>query len=417
MFSFEKFELANGLKVLVHEDPSTVMVCVNILYDVGARDEDEKQTGFAHLFEHLMFGGSVNIPAFDEPIENAGGKNNAFTSNDVTNYYETLPVENLETALWLESDRLLSLAFSSESLEVQRKVVCEEFKEHYINQPYGDVSHLIRQLAYTTHPYKWPTIGKELKHVEDAVMEDVKAFFKKHYAPNNAILVIAGNVKKAAMELLVNKWFADIPAAELTVRNLPVEPKQTEKRTLSVTRKVPANAIYLSFHASARNDDSYYVMDLITDLLSSGRSSRLYQHLVKEQQLFSTLECYHYGSLDKGLIQIEGKLNPNITMEQAESAIMSELAYLQTNLIDETELQKVKNKIETQFILNHIDLSERAFSLAYYELIFNDANRINNDLNNYQIISAEQIKEYASNVFQPSNCSIVYYHKSEEVVL
>jgi predicted Zn-dependent peptidase len=417
MFSFEKFELANGLKVLVHEDPSTVMVCVNILYDVGARDEDEKQTGFAHLFEHLMFGGSVNIPAFDEPMENAGGKNNAFTSNDVTNYYETLPVENLETALWLESDRLLSLAFSSESLEVQRKVVCEEFKEHYINQPYGDVSHLIRQLAYTTHPYKWPTIGKELKHVEDAVMEDVKAFFKKHYAPNNAILVIAGNVKKAAMELLVNKWFADIPAAELTVRNLPVEPKQTEKRTLSVTRKVPANAIYLSFHASARNDDSYYVMDLITDLLSSGRSSRLYQHLVKEQQLFSTLECYHYGSLDKGLIQIEGKLNPNITMEQAESAIMSELAYLQTNLIDETELQKVKNKIETQFILNHIDLSERAFSLAYYELIFNDANRINNDLNNYQIISAEQIKEYASNVFQPSNCSIVYYHKSEEVVL
>ncbi len=414
MYTFEKFELANGLKVLVHEDTATTMACVNVLYDVGARDEEESRTGFAHLFEHLMFGGSINIPAFDEPMENAGGKNNAFTSNDITNYYETLPTENVETALWLEADRMLSLAFSPESLEVQRKVVCEEFKEHYINQPYGDVSHLIRELAYTKHPYKWPTIGKNLKHVEDAVMEDVKSFFHQHYAPNNAILVVAGNVKLAEVKEMVTKWFGEIPARTIPQRNLPVEPVQTEIRRKEVTRPVPANALYINFHCTDRRSADFYVMDLITDLLSAGRSSRMYQHLVKEQQLFSGIECYHYGSIDKGLIQVEGKLHPGVTMEQAEAAVMAELQALQQTVISTEELQKVKNKIETQFLLNHIDLSERAFSLAYYELLFGDANRINTDLEHYQYITAEEVKSYAQQVFQPSNCSVLYYHAATQ---
>jgi predicted Zn-dependent peptidase len=290
MYSFEKYSLENGLKVILHHDAATPMVCVNVLYDVGARDEDENRTGFAHLFEHLMFGGSINVPIFDEPIEMAGGKNNAFTSNDMTNYYEVVPAENIETALWLESDRMISLAFSPESLEVQRKVVCEEFKEHYINQPYGDISHIIRELSYKVHPYKWPTIGKNLAHIEEATLEDVKAFFKKHYAPNNAILVVAGGFNPATIKEQIKKWFGGISSQTIDSRNLNTEPRQAERRQLEIERDVPANALYLSFHGSARRSNDYYVMDLITDLLSSGKSSRFYQVLVKEKQLFSSIE-------------------------------------------------------------------------------------------------------------------------------
>lgn len=289
MIKFERFVLGNGLKVLVHPDQSTPMAVVNVLYDVGARDEVASKTGFAHLFEHLMFGGSVNIPDYDEPLQVAGGENNAYTTNDLTNYYCQLPADNLETAFWLESDRMLSLAFSKKSLDVQRKVVCEEFKEHYINKPYGDVWHTMRELAFKEHPYKWMTIGKELSHVENATLEDVKAFFFKHYTPINAILVVAGNVSVEHVKTLAEKWFGDIPSGEKYNRNLPVEPKQVEARRLTVHRNVPMDAIYKTWHMCARRDEDYYATDLLTDILGGGASSRLYQSLVKEQQLFANI--------------------------------------------------------------------------------------------------------------------------------
>jgi zinc protease len=306
MVQFEKISLSNGLRVLVHEDKSTPMAVVNVIYDVGARDENPGKTGFAHLFEHLMFGGSINIPEYDEPLQMAGGENNAFTTNDLTNYYCQLPAENIETAFWLESDRMLSLAFSEKSLDVQRKVVCEEFKEHYINKPYGDVSHKLRELAYTTHPYRWMTIGKELKHVEDATLQDVKDFFLKHYTPLNAILVVAGNITTEKVKALAEKWFGPIPSGKKYERSLPVEPKQTAARKLETKANVPLDAFYKCWHIAPRLDNRYYVADLITEILGGGGSSRLFQALVKEKRLFSNIDCSHSGSTDAGLLSIEG---------------------------------------------------------------------------------------------------------------
>jgi predicted Zn-dependent peptidase len=277
MIQFEKFTLDNNLRVIVHQDKSTPLACLNILYDVGARDEDENKTGFAHLFEHLMFGGSINIPSFDEPLQMVGGENNAFTTNDLTNYYCTVPAENIETMFWLESDRMLSLAFTDKSLEVQRSVVIEEFKQRYLNQPYGDVWLILRPLVYEKHPYKWATIGKEISHIENATMDDVKAFFKKHYNPSNSIMVVAGNVDVDQVKQLAKKWFGPIPAARKPVRNLPVEPKQTKPRRLTVERDVPASAIYKVYHMCARADEEYHTVDIISDILSRGNSSRLYK--------------------------------------------------------------------------------------------------------------------------------------------
>jgi predicted Zn-dependent peptidase len=304
MIQYNRFVLENGLRVLVHEDNSTPLAVVNIMYDAGARDENPEQTGFAHFFEHLMFGGSVNIPDYDEPLQKAGGENNAYTTNDLTNYYCQLPAQNIETAFWLESDRMLSLAFSKKSLEVQRKVVSEEFKEHYINKPYGDVWHKLRELAYKVHPYRWMTIGKELSHIENAKLDDVKQFFFKHYRPVNAILVVTGNVKTDDIKKLAEKWFGSIPAGEKYVRNLPEEPVQTEPRELTVHADVPLDALYKTWHIEGRLDKGYYVTEMITDILSGGGSSRLFQALVKEKQLFSQIDCHHFGSIDKGLVAV-----------------------------------------------------------------------------------------------------------------
>ena len=308
MITYDRFVLDNGLRVLVHEDHSTPMAVVNLLYDVGARDENPNKTGFAHLFEHLMFGGSINIPDYDEPLQRAGGENNAYTTNDLTNYYCQVPAENIETAFWLESDRMLSLAFSKKSLDVQRKVVCEEFKEHYLNKPYGDVWHKMRELAYTTHPYRWMTIGKELSHVEQAHIDDVKHFFFKHYRPINAILVVTGHVTTELVKRLADKWFGDIPMGEKYERNLPQEPIQTAARKLDVSAAVPLDAFVKTWHIDARLEKGYYAADVISEILGGGGSSRLYQSLVKEKQLFSNLDCYHFGSIDAGLLAIEGKL-------------------------------------------------------------------------------------------------------------
>ena len=379
MIQFERFTLPNGLKLIVHEDKSTPMVVVNVLYDVGARDEEPMKTGFAHLFEHLMFGGSLHIPVYDEPLQVAGGENNAFTTNDLTNYYLQLPAENIETAFWLESDRMISLAFNKKSLEVQRKVVSEEFKEHYINKPYGDAWHKMRELAYTRHPYRWMTIGAELSHIENASLEDVKAFFTKHYSPSNAILVVAGNINIEKAKELAEKWFGSIPAGEKYTRELPVEPKQTSPRTREVHANVPLDAIYKCWHIYTRTDRRYYITDLISEILSGGGSSRLYQSLVKEKKLFSNIECYHLGSTDAGLLTIEGKLVKGVNMKEAEAGISEELKKLQDDGVSAKELEKVKNKTESMMAFEDMSVMNRATSLAMYELL-GDADLINKEL-------------------------------------
>lgn len=408
MIKFEKFTLDNGLRVIVHEDKSTPMAVLDVMYDVGARDEEQQRTGFAHLFEHLMFGGSIHIPSYDEPLQMAGGENNAYTTNDLTNYYLQLPAENLETAFWLESDRMLSLAFDENSLEVQRKVVVEEFKEHYINKPYGDVWHKMRELAYKVHPYKWMTIGKEVSHVENAQLQDVKNFFFKHYTPLNAILTVAGNVNANEVKRFAEKWFGDIPSGEKYVRNLPKEPIQTAPAFLEVKAPVPLDALYKCWHISSRLDKRYYVTDLITEILGGGASSRLFQSLVKEQQLFSNIQCSHFGSIDAGLLFIDGKLVKGISMQQAEQAINIELDKIKSQLVDAAELQKVKNKTESLMAFEDISLINRANSLATYELL-GDADLMNKELERYQAVTVEEIQKECNTIFVDESCSTMYY--------
>lgn len=412
MIEFKKFILPNGLRLLVHQDNSTPLAVVNLLYNVGARNESENKTGFAHLFEHLMFGGSVNIPSFDSELQKAGGENNAFTSNDITNYYITLPSQNLETALWLESDRMKSLAFSPQSLEVQRKVVSEEFKEHYINQPYGDAWHKLRALAYTTHSYKWPTIGKDLSHIENATLEDVKDFFFKHYRPDNAILVVAGNVNATDVLPLVEKYFGDIVSQKNNGTVIPAEPKQTEERKLTVEADVPLNIIYKAYHMCGRMEKDFYATDLLSDLFSGGKSGRLYQALVKEKKLFSELDAYITSSIDPGMFVIEGKLLPEIGMGLAEESILEEIEKMKSTIIADDELQKVKNRTESQMIFAEVEPLHKAMNLAYSELL-GDANFINADKQKYQEVTAEQIKNVANKMLVTENCSTLYYLKKK----
>jgi len=408
MVKYNRFTLSNGLRVLVHEDSATPMAVLNLLYDVGARDESPDQTGFAHLFEHLMFGGSVNIPQFDLPLQRVGGENNAFTNNDMTNYYITLPAINLETAFWLESDRMLSLAFSEKSLETQRQVVCEEFKQRYLNQPYGDVWLKFRPLAYKEHPYRWATIGKELAHIEQATMDQVKAFFKKHYTPQNAIMVVAGDVKTAEVEVLAKKWFGDIPSGEKYHRVIPAEPKQEEARRETVVADVPVNSLYLAFHMSNRHSEEYYVCDLISDILSRGQSSRLYRRLVKEQALFSEVNAYLLGSIDNGLFVIEGKPSKQVTMEQAEEAVWEQLINLQDSPVSAYELEKVKNKIESTMVFSEMSILDKAMNLAYFELLGN-ADWFNQEVDAYLKIEAKDLQQTAKTLFKKENSSTLLY--------
>jgi predicted Zn-dependent peptidase len=408
MIKYDRFQLDNGLRVLVHEDASTPMVVVNVLYDVGARDEDPKRTGFAHLFEHLMFGGSVHIDDFETPLQLAGGENNAYTTNDFTNYYIQLPAENIETAFWLESDRMLSLAFSEKSLEVQRKVVMEEFKEHYLNKPYGDVWFKLRELVYKEHPYRWMTIGSELSHIEQAQLGDVRNFFFKYYRPVNAILVVAGKVNTAQVRSLAEKWFGDIPAGEKYRRSLPQEPPQREARKLTVHAQVPLDALYKCYPMASRTEPGYYVADLLTEVLGGGASSRLHQSLIKEQRLFSQLDCYHTGSVDPGLVVIEGRLIKGVKLEDADRAVENELQKLQSERVDEKELEKVKNKTESAIVFEDMSVMNRANSLAIYELL-GDVNMMNTELEKYRAVTAEDMLETSRRIFDPLNSNTLYY--------
>lgn len=408
MIKVNRHTLANGLRIIHSQDESTQMVALNLLYDVGARDEHPEHTGFAHLFEHLMFGGSVNIADYDTPVQNAGGENNAWTSNDMTNYYITLPYQNVETGFWLESDRMLSLDFSPKSLDVQRQVVIEEFKQRNLNQPYGDASHLIREMAYQTHPYQWPTIGKEISHIANATLDEVKEFFYRFYAPNNAILAVTGHISLEETIRLAEKWFGPIPARNVPKRNLPKEVQQTAIRRKTVERKVPVDALYMAFHMCDRHHADYPVYDIITDILSNGRSSRFIQHLVQENKIFTGIDAYITGSIDEGLLHIAGKPAEGISLEEAEKAIWAELDELKRVSVDELELEKVKNRYESEQIFNNINYLNVATNLAYFELL-GKAEDINDEVRKYRSVTASQLQKVAQKTFIPENCSILYY--------
>jgi predicted Zn-dependent peptidase len=410
MIEFQKYTLKNGLRVVVHSDPTTPMAAVNIIYNVGSKDEHPEKTGFAHLFEHLMFGGSKNIPDYDTPLQKVGGENNAFTSDDITNYYLTLPAENIETGFWLESDRMLELAFNKKSLETQRNVVIEEYKQRYLNQPYGDAQSLLFELAYKVHPYRWPTIGRDISHIENATMADVKDFFFKHYAPNNAVLTVTGNVNADQIFLLAEKWFGEIPERNVPEKNIPQEPKQTEYRELTVDRDVPYNAFYIAFHIDRKHTPGYYAADLLSDILSNGNSSRLYRNLIVEKGLFSELDAYISGDDDPGLFSVSGKLIEGVSYKDAEKAIWDELEKVKRVMIDEIELQKVINKMEANLIFSETSYLNKAINLAAFEL-YGDASMINRQADSYRAITPQKLIDVANEVFIRENCSTLYYRK------
>ncbi len=413
MIHFDQFKLENGLRVFVNTDRSTPMVSLNIMYNVGAKDEDENRTGFAHLFEHLMFGGSKNIPNYDQPLERAGGENNAWTNNDLTDYYLTLPAQNIETGFWLESDRMLELAFSPESLEVQRQVVIEEFKQRYLNQPYGDLWLLMRPLAYKVHPYKWNTIGKEISHIENATLDDVKNFFFSYYAPDNAVMSVSGNISTEEVRTLSEKWFAEIPRRNEKKKALPKEPKQTEKRTMTVERNVPADVICKAWHTCARMDENFYANDLMTDVLSKGKSARLYQRLVKEKKLFSSIDCYLTGDVEENLVVVKGRLMKVVTMEQAEAAIDEELEKLIQEGVTVDEMKKVKQMAEAALVFSEISVADKALNISYYATLGN-AELINKQVELYHAVTAEQIKQEAQKVFREENSNVLYYRREKK---
>lgn len=404
MITYERFTLKNGLRVLFHKDETTPLAVVNILYNVGARDEESSRTGFAHLFEHLMFGGSKNIENFDNPLQLAGGECNAFTNNDITNYYDTLPVQNLETAFWLESDRMLELAFTPKSLEVQRSVVIEEFKQRYLNQPYGDVWLLLRPLIYKSHPYQWATIGKEISHIENATMEDVKSFFFKYYGPDNAVMVVGGNTTLEEVKKLSEKWFGDIPARGANQRNLTPEPAQQEERELTVERDVPSDAIYMAFRMGHRMMPEHYTGDLASDILSRGKSSRLYDKLISEKKLFSTISAYISGGWEDGLFVVSGNLNEGVSFDTAKTEIWNELEKMRVDHIDNDELIKVKNKFKTGKVFSEQSLMNRVMNIAFFEMM-GKLDELNDELKKYDVISSDDIRDFAKKIFVKNNLS------------
>jgi zinc protease len=412
MIGFSEFSLPNGLRVIVHEDPTVQVAVLNILYDVGSRDEHPDKTGFAHLFEHLMFGGSRNIPSYDEPLQLVGGENNAFTSTDITNYYLSVPASNIETGFWLESDRMLGLSFDPEVLEVQRKVVIEEFKQRYLNQPYGDVWLKLRPLAYQTHPYQWATIGKEISHIEHATLADVKEFFFKHYIPNNAVLVVAGHVTVSQVRELAEKWFGPIPQGAPLPRRLPVEPKQTARRILHTEARVPANALYKTWHMPGRFHEDYYAVDLLSDVLSRGHSSRLHQQLVKEKELFTSISSFVTGTIDPGMLIVSGRLKEGVSLEHAEQEVDRVLAEVMQKPIPSDELEKVKNQAEANLVFGEVDVLNRAMNLAFAKLS-GDVGLVNREADHIRSVTASDLHRLANELLSPEKASVLYYHSSK----
>lgn len=413
MIGYSKFTLDNGLRVLVHEDRSTPLIAMNVLYDVGSRDDEPETTGLAHLFEHLMFGGSVNIPDFDTPLQLAGGENNAFTNSDITNYYLTLPATNIETGFWLESDRMLGLDFSQKNLGVQKKVVIEEFNQRYLNQPYGDSILLLRPLAYKVHPYRWPTIGMDISHIEKTDIKQVKDFFYSHYAPNNAILSLTGNITGKRAYTLSQKWFGPIGKREVKTRKLPAEPIQSEERKLTIEKEVPATALYKVWHIGPRLSSDFFTLDLITDLLAGGESGRLYTSLVREKKLFSELNAYLTSDIDPGLVILHGKLMKGIDIRLADEEVKKVMDHLKKKITDIKEMEKVKNKYESSIVFSNTSILNKAVNLALYELL-GDPEMINNEVDKFRMIDQEMVIETSRNYFADTNCSTLYYKSTKE---
>lgn len=411
MIAYQEFTLENGLRVLVHEDADIPTAVVNILYDVGSRDEEADKTGLAHFFEHLMFGGSVHVPSYDLAAHRAGAHVNAFTCPDFTNYYLTLPAENIETAFWLESDRMMQLSFCPQVLERERKVVIEEFKQRYLNQPYGDVWLKLRPLAYRKHPYRWATIGKEIAHIESFSTSEVRNFYNKYYLPNNAVMVVGGNVRFEAVKQMVKKWFDEIPPGKVPPRILPEEPRQTACRRQNASGNVPQNAIYLSYHMCRKTDAAYHATDLLNDLLGRGKSSRLYDALVKKRPLFSAINAYLSDSFDEGLFTISGHLNPNTTHEQAEFAVLEVLESLKNQPIQAENLKKVKAQAETTALVSKMDILNRCIYLAQ-GCVLGDPDLVNKETLKIRQVTPTQVKKVAKEILTEDNLSVLYYHKT-----
>lgn len=417
MISYSKRTLNNGLKVIVHRDSATPLVTLNLLYQVGSRNERSDRTGFAHLFEHLMFGGTRTFPDFDFVIDEMGGESNAFTNNDYTNYYITIPAQHLEKTLTLEADRMRG-NWAIENghwsvLDVQQRVVTEEYNQRYVNQPYGDVWMLLRPLCYQVHPYRWCTIGADIKHVQQATLQDVSDFFNQYYKPSNAILCIAGNVDEESTFQLVDRLFGDIQGGAASNKQpIPQEPAQTESRRLEVTRKVPNNAIFKAWLMCDRWSKDYYIYDMISDVLSNGHSSRMYRRLVQEEQLFTEVNAYITGELDPGLFVVSGRLCDGVTFEQAERAINEEIAKLQQTLVSEHEVEKVANKFENTFVYSQYKAADRALSLCYYEMI-GRIDQVNHEPDNYRHITPQQLQQVACQLTEERSSTLLI-HKEEQ---
>lgn len=408
MIRFERHTLANGMRVIVHPDEGTPMVTVNILYDAGSRDEEPDATGFAHLFEHLMFGGTPAVPLFDVPVMMAGGENNAFTNNDITNYYITLPANNLETALWLEADRMRGLDLNEERLSNQKSVVTEEFRQRYLNQPYGDLMLLLRPLAYHVHPYRWPTIGKDISHIEKADLVSARRFYDRFYNPSNAILSVAGRVNPDEVFALAEKWFGEIPGGGRHNRMLPAEPEQEKRRELTVNRKVPAAHLLMAFHTGERNSRDFYILDLMTDILAGCDSARFPSLLVREKELFSDADIYLSGDADPGLVIFSGRLRDGADIRQAEEAVTVELNRLTEESVTAAELDKARNRYESHQLMSYVSAANKAFNLAYHEVLGN-ADGINAEKEQYMSVTAREITEVSQKTFRTANSTVIYY--------
>lgn len=408
MVNFSRRILPNGLRVLVHEDPSTPLVAVNVSYYVGSRDEQPDKTGFAHLFEHLMFAGSKNVPDFDDPLQRAGGENNAYTTNDYTTFYEIVPAENLETALYLESDRMLALSINKRSLDVQRKVVVEEFKETCLNEPYGDSWHHLSELMFHKHPYRWPVIGLSPEHVENASIEDVRSFYKNWYNPSNAVLSIAGKVSEAEAFDLAEKWFGSIPAGQVPDRQLVAEPPQSAAARKVVIANVPVPAVFLAFRTPGRADKDFYAVDLLSDVLALGPSSRLYRRLLKDRALFSTIDAYVTANVDPGLLVIEGRPSEGVSVEDALAAIWAELELLKNEIIEERELKKIQHRFESTLVFSETSVLNKAQNLAFYELL-DRAELMNEETEIYLNVLPDELHRSAQNLFREENSATLIY--------
>lgn len=408
MITFNKVQLDNGLKLIHHYDSATKMVALNLLYNVGSKDELPTMTGLAHLMEHLMFTGSKNVISYDDELQAAGGVSNAWTNVDMTNYYETLPACNIETGMWVESDRLIALSLSDESIRIQKDVVVEEFKQRYLNEPYGDISHLLHDLAYEIHPYKYPTIGIKTSHITDVSSDEIKKFYREHYAVNNLIMCVSGNITFDETIKLANKWFGKITPTDIKPRTYIAEPRQSQKRTLCVSRDVPRNMIVKAFHMAGRNESHYPSCDLISDILSNGKSARFFQNIMSKSNVFTELDAAIEGNIEPGLFLIRAQLNDGISFDQAEEMIDNELTRLYKDGITAYELEKCKNKFHAAMLFDNIGYQEKAQKLCEYELL-GDASLFNCEVDRYRKVTVEDVIETANNLFNPNNSSTIYY--------